>query len=488
MSDFRRLIGVGLGEGQLDAYRLLGLEPGEDDQEAIRRGIDRLRAILESLIGGPDTARSRKLLDAVAAAEVMLTDPARKRAFDEKLRGRLGSSGETAGGEAGGRMGLSGPGIVNEKSSVRLHSSVGTDDGWEPGEGLASSGETGDPADLEIFGPSPARGQVRRRLLVLGLAAVPILGFGLWWSSGSSRFPKHKGGMPPVAGTTFSAPRMPPAPAKASVPGLGFGVPRKVPGLEQVRDAADPALSADLKTIVLSGRRGGPDGNLDLFMAARDDVKRPFGTPLTMYGCDSDDSETCPSLTFDGLDLVFLRGGKPYFARRGTSKEPFAPPSPLDIPGVGLPLTGPIDTLQLSADGLSLAIKTDGPPLLHLATRPSRDAPFEKATPLPVWYPWAINAFSADLLRDYASNDDGLAIGSRRGLKDRFGMPGLIQLLMPRRVGPIIGRFWIAPAEDVLIYSSTGPPPPRSPQSKQITIPAKAADDAYRSLWMVRFR
>src|SRR5206468_2805538 len=100
-----------------------------------------------------------------------------------------------------------------------------------------------------------------------------------------------------------------------------------------------------------------------------------------------------------------------------------------------------------------LVIRTDGPPLFHLATRPARDIPFERASPLPVWYPWATNAFSTDVLRDYAANADGLAIGSRRGLKERFGMPGLIQLLMPRRVGPIVGRFWISPVEDVLIYS-----------------------------------
>ena len=87
--------------------------------------------------------------------------------------------------------------------------------------------------------------------------------------------------------------------------------------------------------------------------------------------------------------------------------------------------------------------------------------------------------------RAYEASGDGLAVAGRRGPEDPFGMPGLIQLTMPAKVGPIIGPIWLAPLEDLLVYSSTGPPPAgaKSRQKK-----GKATIDVQRSFWMVRIR
>ena len=363
MTRVLRLLGVA-EEEPLDVYRLLGLTPGEPDPAKIHQALNRSRRILESLIGGPDTAESRRLLEVVDRAGALLTDPARKRAFDEKLRGRIGA--------------------------VEAVVAPNPDD---PGRAAPT------PVETMVLTEDRANSAWRWRALA---ALISIVSFclGSWSMLAPARFPKHRAGVPAVEGSELAAARMPPAPPRPTMAGLPIGVPRRVAGLEQVRDASGPSLSSDLKTIVYSaGRRGGADA--DLFLADREGTEQPFGAPSLIPGCDTEHNDYSPSLAGDGLELAFLRGDRPHVMIRPSRRSNFESPEPLEVRGLGGVKLGPFDALQLSEDGLTLIFRAGagekGPGNYQVASRRARSNSFGPARPLIVWHPWAFNAFSSGI-------------------------------------------------------------------------------------------
>ena len=93
------------------------------------------------------------------------------------------------------------------------------------------------------------------------------------------------------------------------IPDLPLGKPLKIPGLEGTDPAYSPTFSPDLKVVVLS-RFTGTRGGYDLVTADRDDIRKPFANLRPVKGCDTAESETCPALSPDLLELVFVRSDR----------------------------------------------------------------------------------------------------------------------------------------------------------------------------------
>lgn len=322
---------------------------------------------------------------------------------------------------------------------------------------------------------------------VVGLAATAFL---LWrWFSGPPKFPAHVGPTPTFTEGELAAPRLAPAPKTPTASNLNVGVPQKIPGLGDVRGALDPTLSADLKTLVFVVESG-PQGGRDLMMSRREAPTRPFPAPAPLASVNSPAAEQSPTLSRDGRELIFLRDGAPFLADRADPELPFRTPVPLTLPGVD-PAKDAVDAFQLFTDEMYLAYRlTARDPAAPqprqryaLAFRVARGEPFESTEVLPTWSPWAVNRLSADALRCFVADGEGLSVSARVGRSDKFGMPGLLQRLTADRIGPIVGTFWVAPKEDLLVYASPGPPT----GAARTKAAAKPAADRPTGLWMVRF-
>ncbi|QGJ71902.1 Hypothetical protein PBC10988_36150 [Planctomycetales bacterium 10988] len=70
-------------------YRLLGLEPFEDDLEVIAEAADRQMGHIRTHQSGKYAELSQKLLNELARAKICLLNPKRRSAYDEKLKETL---------------------------------------------------------------------------------------------------------------------------------------------------------------------------------------------------------------------------------------------------------------------------------------------------------------------------------------------------------------------------------------------------------------
>ncbi len=82
-------LGIRPEEHPVDLYRLLGIGALEDNVTAIENAADRQMGHLRKFQTGKHSALSQKLLNEVAAARVCLLSPARKAAYDRKLREKI---------------------------------------------------------------------------------------------------------------------------------------------------------------------------------------------------------------------------------------------------------------------------------------------------------------------------------------------------------------------------------------------------------------
>lgn len=326
-----------------------------------------------------------------------------------------------------------------------------------------------------------------RRMLAMALVGIAAAVFLIdrHVASRPTAFPTPVGPPPVNTGTELAAPRLAAKPAAPTVVGLTVGGPRPLPGLQGERGVSSPTLSSDLKTIVYVLDQG-PRGGGDLMASHRAGSHRAFSSPTPLEKLNTSGDERLPSLSRDGLELLFTRDGRPLAAERPTLDADFGAPVPLDLVGFD-PEVEVVDDLHLSTDDLHVIYRVtardpaaaDRQRYLR-AFRIARGQPFEPPETLGVWRAWASNTFSADALRNYAG-DGGLSVSSRIGLNDAFGTPGLIQTATPGRVGPIVGPFWLAPKEDMVVYSSPGTP--RTGKGK-----ARDQAGAEPRLWMVQFR
>jgi Tol biopolymer transport system component len=126
-------------------------------------------------------------------------------------------------------------------------------------------------------------------------------------------------------------------------PATPFGVPELVPGLDvsSATAVADVRLSPDSLTAYLSMQDGPGDvGYYDLYTASRGTPSSPFGTVVPLPGSqlNTTDSEASPTVSGDGLTLIFQRmtpSTDPaylYYATRVSPFMPFTAVAPL--PGI----------------------------------------------------------------------------------------------------------------------------------------------------------
>ena len=86
---YHRWLGIPPKHQPPNHYRLLAIEPFEDDPEVIRDAADRQMSHVRSYQLGMHSELSQRILNELGAARACLSDPDTKTAYDEQLRRRL---------------------------------------------------------------------------------------------------------------------------------------------------------------------------------------------------------------------------------------------------------------------------------------------------------------------------------------------------------------------------------------------------------------
>jgi len=321
-----------------------------------------------------------------------------------------------------------------------------------------------------------------RSLLVVGAMVVMVLAVVLyeaWSHRRPARFPKSAVKVAQPGDPEWLAAVLAPRPTAPSVPGLEARVPKPVPGLEAIDPAYSPWLTPDLKTIVYAAM---PDFETayDLYIADREDLSRPFGTPRLIGSCRSRMTEAYPTMSPDGLELIFVRGdSNPQFfhARRATASGEFGEPVRWEPSGHGvakpyLLRAQFVDNLRLTFATVDLANQARG---VFMVERKDPRSSFQLARRIPMANAWPLYFFSAGGRRAFCHSEDGLFLSLEDSKSGSFGAP--VRFIDTAVTGPIDGPIWVAPNEDVIFYCSPGP-------GKK---PGLGPGDKGRKLWMIRF-
>jgi len=262
----------------------------------------------------------------------------------------------------------------------------------------------------------------------------------------------------------------PPLPNTPSVPGLDLKEPQLVPGLEEVRPAFGPTLTPDLKILVYAGAGRGRD--YDLYLTRRDSVDKPFGPPEKIAGCSSVRYETFPTLSPDGLELIFLRfepQARLYYARRDSTNVEFGAATPWAV-SEALPagrFPGGAQFIdQQHVQFVTRGASTDKDRILMQASREAAGAAFGEPSTILIIPGPNPHHFSADRLRAYHGAPSGLYFTGRKLEADLFGNRLKIADV------PIEGSIWLSPKEDVVFFCSPGRGQP--------------VGESNRKLWMMR--
>lgn len=93
---YHKWLGIAPEDQPPHHYRLLGIEPLEDDPDVIANAADGRMAQLKTFQAGKYSAASQKILNEVAAAKVCLLNPEKKAAYDQFLREKLETDGAAA--------------------------------------------------------------------------------------------------------------------------------------------------------------------------------------------------------------------------------------------------------------------------------------------------------------------------------------------------------------------------------------------------------
>jgi len=111
--------------------------------------------------------------------------------------------------------------------------------------------------------------------------------------------------------------------AERSVPSGAFGAPRPLSELNTSGREEGFSLSRDQLTIVFSSNRGG--SGMDLWVATRDAVAAPFGTPEPLAELNSAELELDPALSLDGREIFFVSTRSGEFRIWHASRECLTP-------------------------------------------------------------------------------------------------------------------------------------------------------------------
>lgn len=164
-----------------------------------------------------------------------------------------------------------------------------------------------------------------------------------------------------------------------------FGNPVNLgPSVNSKSGESGGQLSADRLTLVFRSDRRGGQGGLDLWMSERPAIDQPFGEAVNLgYGVNSRASETGPALSADGLTLIFHssrsngRGHDLWQSRRPDRNSPWANPRNMGSINSG----GLENRPSLSSDGLTLVFTSDrrggiGGADIWICTRAAEDQDF----------------------------------------------------------------------------------------------------------------
>jgi hypothetical protein len=263
-------------------------------------------------------------------------------------------------------------------------------------------------------------------------------------------------------------------PEVPSIQGLQPRVPKRIPGLEIIESAYAPTLTADMKTIIF-GRNTNSINGYDLQIANRPNAGDPFGPTHSIEACNSENTDSFPSLSPDGLELLFIRfDPEPQllYSSRDSRTADFSEPIPWKI---SLTLTedltiGDPQFVDELAVKFQLRSKTDNMTEVFYAHRPSALAPFETPRKLLYTDGGAPQFLSANGLRSYYGWDQGLFLAARQTIGESFDNPVLV--CDSKVAGEVDGPVWVAPQEDVIFFCSPG---------------IGARRGSAQRLWMIRY-
>jgi hypothetical protein len=261
-----------------------------------------------------------------------------------------------------------------------------------------------------------------------------------------------------------------------------------VPGLEEFEGYA-PSLNATLTQIVFAARVDPQHaGDLDLFLATRTKPAEPFREPMRLTECSSGLNETDPTLSPDGLELIFVRigstGGRPAQPKvrwtgpegtshastspavlmrsiRGSLSEPFAQPEVIQIANLPTGAEVTYDSPQVLTNGGDLVVRVTRTDVrgsnstLYRSIRADAGSSFEPAEELPVFVEQSRHFLSQDGLRAFVNQHYTIQLSCRPSVTARFSAPGKLDVLNATRIGNAEGPVWVSPAEDFLFYSVT---------------------------------
>ena len=309
------------------------------------------------------------------------------------------------------------------------------------------------------------------------IAVVAVIWFGISKFRGEPTFPA------PVAVNLEISPEMQANRNKQilasrektrSIPGLKNGVPVLVPGLENWKTAFSPTLTADLKTIVFAslGHKG---TKYDLYIAERISPGSRFDMPKIIEACISPETDAYPTLSADGLSLIYTRSDSApvlYHARRTARDQPFGEPAIWE-PAMKLSDGGYITYPQhLDRDRAAFSYTKGGIANRKFVAigRPDLATSSDQVEPIPVTDTSGPYFFAKAELRAYNSAVNGLVFVYRARKDESFSAGE--SLLSADKIGPTEGSVWVTPSEDVIFFCGPG-------------VGGELA--AVRQLWMVQF-
>lgn len=137
--------------------------------------------------------------------------------------------------------------------------------------------------------------------------------------------------------------------APPDAPDLGpWGTPAPLASLDTLMDDSDPDLRGDGLEIVFHSMRAGGLGGYDLYHATRASTDVDFGAAAPLASLNTSGTEGWPSLTGDGLSILFSDGNDVFYATRPSLSADFG--SRIALPDLSSADTD--TTPELSRDGL----------------------------------------------------------------------------------------------------------------------------------------
>jgi len=139
-----------------------------------------------------------------------------------------------------------------------------------------------------------------------------------------------------------------------------FGAPAKLPAVNTPWGERTPDIAADGLSLYLTSDDPNGVGEQDLWVASRASTSDPFGSRVNLGFLNSPETDTAPSISADGLTLVFASrrdGGygerDMWIATRPTVSAPFGNPVNL---GSGVNTEYPDTAPDVSPDGLTFVL------------------------------------------------------------------------------------------------------------------------------------